>query len=171
MTSTQLQHIATVSTQRIEIFLPNLNLFMPVYDITGKLREAAFIAQVLHESGMLKYTREIASGRAYEGRKDLGNVHPGDGIKFKGRGLIQLTGRFNYEAIGKVFGQDFIKNPDLLSTPSYAVKSACWFWQTRGLNELADHKAFETITKRINGGLNGYAERLHFYNKALEFLQ
>ena len=95
-----------------------------------------FIAQIGHESGQLKYSEEIASGKAYEGRKDLGNTQQGDGVKFKGRGLIQITGRFNYIQLSKDLGEDFIKNPELLSTPKYAVQSACWFWNKNKLNDL-----------------------------------
>ena len=105
-----------------------LNYFMPIYKIDTEKRVAAFIAQIGHESGYLRYSEEIASGKAYEGRRDLGNTQQGDGVKFKGRGLIQITGRFNYEKISKDLKEDFIKNPALLSTPKYAVQSACWFW-------------------------------------------
>ena len=113
-----------------------LNYFMSKYDIDTDKRIAAFIAQIGHESGQLRYVEEIASGAAYEGRKDLGNTQKGDGKRFKGRGLIQITGRFNYEKLSKDLGEDFISNPELLSTPKYAVQSACWFWNKNKLNDL-----------------------------------
>ena len=113
-----------------------LNYFMLEYDIDTDKRIAAFIAQIGHESGQLRYSEEIASGAAYEGRKDLGNTQKGDGKRFKGRGLIQITGRFNYTLISKDLGEDFISNPELLSTPKYAVQSACWFWNKNKLNDL-----------------------------------
>ena len=113
-----------------------LNYYMSKYDIDTDKRIAAFIAQIGHESGQLKYSEEIASGAAYEGRKDLGNTQKGDGKRFKGRGLIQITGRFNYTLISKDLGEDFISNPELLSTPKYAVQSACWFWNKNKLNDL-----------------------------------
>ena len=113
-----------------------LNYFMPKYDIDTDKEIAAFIAQIGHESGQLRYVEEIASGAAYEGRKDLGNTQKGDGKRFKGRGLIQITGRFNYTQLSKDLGEDFIKNPELLSTPKYAVQSACWFWNKNKLNDL-----------------------------------
>ena len=113
-----------------------LNYFMPKYDIDTDKEIAAFIAQIGHESGQLRYVEEIASGAAYEGRKDLGNTQKGDGKRFKGRGLIQITGRFNYTQLSKDLGEDFVKNPELLSTPKYAVQSACWFWNKNKLNDL-----------------------------------
>ncbi len=117
-------------------YLEWLNYFMPIYSINDNDEIAAFIAQVGHESGQLTYSEEIASGKAYEGRKDLGNIQKGDGIRFKGRGLIQITGRFNYEKLSKDLNEDFINNPKLLSTPKYAVASACWFWDLKKLNNL-----------------------------------
>lgn len=113
-----------------------LNYFMLKYDINTDKRIAAFIAQIGHESGQLRYVEELASGSAYEGRKDLGNTQKGDGKRFKGRGLIQITGRYNYALISKDLGEDFISNPELLSTPKYAVQSACWFWNKNKLNDL-----------------------------------
>jgi len=84
----------------------------------------------------LNYNKEIASGAAYEYRKDLGNIYPGDGVKFKGRGLIQITGRSNYTAAAKALGIDCINHPELLEQPEWAVKSACWWWENKGLNEI-----------------------------------
>ena len=117
-------------------YLEWLNYFMSLYKINSDKKIAAFIAQIGHESGQLRYVEELASGKAYEGRKDLGNTQQGDGVKFKGRGLIQITGRFNYIQLSKDLGEDFIKTPELLSTPKYAVQSACWFWNKNKLNDL-----------------------------------
>jgi len=113
------------------------NRFMPEFGIVNAKQKAAFFAQIGHESAHLKYSKEIASGAAYEGRKDLGNIYPGDGVKFKGRGLIQITGRTNYTAAAKALGLDLINRPELLEQPEWAVKSACWWWANKGLNELA----------------------------------
>ncbi len=113
-----------------------LNYYLPIYNIDTPNKVSAFIAQVGHESGQLRYSEEIASGNAYEGRKDLGNTQIGDGKRYKGRGLIQITGRYNYTAISKDLGEDFIKYPELLSTPKFAVASACWFWDKKKLNNL-----------------------------------
>jgi len=147
-------------------FIGGLNDACGRYEINTPERIAAFLAQVAHGSGGFHYVEELASGAAYEGRKDLGNTEPGDGVKFKGRGLIQITGRNNYKKLSDAFKVDFIGNPQWLERPSYAALSAGWFWDDRNLNTLADAGDFEHITQRINGGLNGYDSRLSWWNKA-----
>lgn len=102
----------------------------------------------------------------YEGRKDLGNTEPGDGFKFRGRGLIQTTGRANYAATGEALGIDLLRDPTLLALPENAARSAGWYWQSRGLNALADLGDFRRITLRINGGTNGLADRQALYTAA-----
>ena len=166
ITGAQLQSIMPFAKARIPSFVAPLNGAMHEFHINSPLRQAAFIAQIAHESGELRYVEEIASGIAYEHRKDLGNTQPGDGMKFKGRGLIQITGRNNYHECGKAFGVDLITNPELLETNDPACRSAAWFWASRGLNDLSDRGDFERITKRINGGLNGYQERLVYHARA-----
>lgn len=153
-------------------FLPHLNAAMEEFEINTPKREAAFIAQLAHESGSFRYVREIASGKAYEGRVDLGNTEPGDGVRFKGRGLIQITGRANYQACSvALFGDDrLVASPVLLETPPEACRSAAWFWKSRSLNNLADLGKFLSITKRINGGTNGLADREAYYKRAKEVL-
>jgi putative chitinase len=171
MTAEQLKQIATHATQaNIATYAPILNRYMHKYNICGKLREAAFMATIIHESGSFKYVREIASGSAYEGRRDLGNVHKGDGVRFRGRGLLQITGRANYKQVSDALGVDFIANPELLEQPEYAAESACWWWSNRGLNRLADAGKFKEITRAVNGGYNGLADREKWYKKALEVL-
>ncbi|EOR08300.1 glycoside hydrolase family 19 protein [Acinetobacter tandoii] len=125
----------------------------------NELRFAHFIAQLAHESGNFKYMQEIASGAAYEGRKDLGNVMAGDGVRFKGRGPIQLTGRANYKKYGQALGIDFESHPELVATPSIGLLVACKFWTSNALNELADKDDVLSITKKINGGTNGLNDR------------
>jgi putative chitinase len=135
---------------------------MQANGIDTPLRIAHFLAQVGHESGELRYCEELASGDAYEGRKDLGNIQPGDGRRFKGRGLIQLTGRSNYAAYSKACGIDYTSDAGarlLASDPETAVDVACWFWATHHLNQWADRDDITTLTKRINGGLNGFEDR------------
>ena len=172
MTIEDLKRIAPyASAKNISIYTPLLNKYMAQYGINTQARKAAFLATILHESDSLTYTREIASGAAYEGRKDLGNIEAGDGEKYKGRGLIQLTGRSNYEQISNEFGIDFVKNPHLLEEPEWAVKSACWWWADRGLNEVADRGDFRRITRIVNGGYTGWTDRLNFYNRAKEVLK
>ncbi len=148
-----------------------LNEAMNTYGITDTpIREAAFIAQVAHESGSFRYTQEIASGQAYEGRADLGNTNPGDGVRFKGRGYIQITGRANYAKCGEALSLDLLKHPELLEEVPNACKSAAWFWYVHGLNQLADSGDFVGVTRRINGGTNGYPDRLGFYERAQKVL-
>jgi putative chitinase len=166
ITLDQLKQILPLSGRRASTFCQPLNDAMAEFDINTPARQASFIAQVGHESGQFIYVRELASGAAYEGRKDLGNTQLGDGIRFKGRGLLQITGRANYAKCGTALGVDLIEHPELLEVPALACRSACWFWKTHGLNELADAGDQRAVTKRINGGYNGLAERLAFFEVA-----
>lgn len=175
LTNNHLKYIYPFSTERNRLkYLPYFNEFMPFFDINSKQRMAAFLAQIGHESGQLFYCEEIASGRNYEGRLDLGNTQKGDGMRFKGRGLIQITGRANYQQLtnemrGLPMGVDFVAEPHLLREPEYAVKSACWWWNNRRLNQLADNDTevnFKRITRIINGGYNGYADRYKIWLRA-----
>jgi putative chitinase len=150
------------SRDQADTFAGPLVAAMNANGVNTSLRQAHFLAQLGHESGSLRFTTEIASGAAYEGRIDLGNTQPGDGPRFKGRGLIQITGRTNYTEYGSDRGQDYITglNPNLLATnPNIAADCSGWFWATRHLNELADTDDLLTITKRINGGTNGLEDR------------
>jgi putative chitinase len=143
------------------------------YGIDTPLRQAHLLAQVGHESAELAFTEEIASGAAYEGRADLGNTEPGDGVRFKGRGLIQLTGRANYAEYGREVGLDLLSddNPRLVATdPGLAVDVACWFWRKRNLNKWADRDDVRKITKRINGGYNGLDHRTAILTRAKALL-
>jgi putative chitinase len=166
MTLAELRSVMPLAGTRAAIFLDPLNAAMEEFDISTSPRRAAFLAQIAHESGSLLYVRELASGNAYEGRRDLGNVFPGDGVRYKGRGLIQITGRANYLQCGEALGLPLIDEPELLEQPVHACRSAGWFWRSRGLNDLADAGDFERITRRINGGTNGQQDRLAFYSKA-----
>lgn len=145
---------------RVERFFQPLMDAMAGAEMDTPLRQAHFLAQVAHESGELRYTEEIASGAAYEGRADLGNVQEGDGVRFKGRGLLQVTGRANYAAFAACAGVDVVADPMLLASDAgLAAKSAAWFWRLRGLNLLADADDGVAITRKINGGLYGMASR------------
>lgn len=147
-------------------YLPFIQQAMAEFDITSYLRETAFLAQLAHESGELRYMEEIASGAAYEGRADLGNTQPGDGKRFKGRGPIQLTGRANYKRYGDLLGLDLVNNPTVAATKEVGFRIAGQFWKLNGLNELADQQQFKAITKRINGGYNGLDDRIKYYERA-----
>ena len=174
ITQQQLLQILPNACPVAGVFVPVLNAAMVHYQIIGPKRVAAFIAQIGHESGQLKYIKEIwgptAAQAKYEGRKDLGNTVTGDGSKYRGRGLIQITGRANYMACGEGLGLDLIKQPELLEKPQHACMSAAWFWTTKGLNTLADAGQFDKITRRINGGLNGAADRQALYARAHKVL-
>jgi putative chitinase len=153
-----------------------LNAAMERYEINTPARQAAFLAQVGHESGRLIYVREIWNPAQcpwqarYEGRADLGNVQPGDGARFRGRGLIQITGRANYRACGAALGEDLEAHPELLEQPIFAAMSAAWFWKFHGCNELADQGRFREITRVINGGFNGQTDRVALWKSAKEAL-
>lgn len=156
--------------------LKPLNATMQEFGIsTHALRAAAFVAQVAHESGGFRYLKEIWGPTDAQKRYEppsalatrLGNTQAGDGYRFRGRGLIQITGRGNYADMGGKMGFDFLSNPDLLAEPLNAARSAGFFWDSRKLNVLADAGDFAGITKKINGGLNGQAEREEYYHRAL----
>lgn len=156
------------------VFAGWLDPAMAAYEINTPERQAAFLAQIAHESNCFKYAREIwgptQAQKGYEGRHDLGNNQPGDGFRFRGRGLIQITGRANYQDISDALGTDFVSEPTKLESPQYAALSAAWFWQKHGCNEIADGGDFEALTKRINGGLNGFADRCELYACARQAL-
>ncbi len=130
------------------------------------LRLAHFIAQVAHESGGFRYMEEIASGQAYEGRADLGNTVAGDGKRYKGRGPLQLTGRANYRKFGRTIGVDLESHPEIAAYPSVGLWIACQYWTDRGLNKLADADDVEAVTRKVNGGVNGLADRKAYLAKA-----
>lgn len=181
ITLEQLKQIIPYAGPRAGVFLVPLNEAMAEFGIDTPARQAAFLAQVAHESGSLRYVREIASGLAYNGRKDLGNTRPEairiaaehdstPGPWWKGHGLIQITGYDNHLACGVALGLDLLHQPLLLEQPVHAARSAAWFWATRDLNEQADAGRFRRITLVINGGLNGYEDRLAHYERAKEVL-
>jgi putative chitinase len=171
VTQQQLINIVGVpKTALVQRLIGPINECLQKYQIDSLLRVHHFLAQVLHESGCFQYFEELASGKIYEGRKDLGNVNPGDGVTYKGRGLIQVTGRANYAQISKDLGVDFVANPKLLANDEYGVLSSGWYWNSRQLNQFADKDDIKTITRRINGGFNGLDQRIHWYNLAKQFI-
>ena len=125
----------------------------------SKLRLAHFLAQIAHESGNFRYMEEIASGALYEGRRDLGNTVRGDGVRYKGRGVLQLTGRANYKRYGEKLGIDLEQNPTLAANPSISMLVATTYWTNSELNQYADKDDIIVITRRINGGQNGIWDR------------
>lgn len=163
ISTTQLQAIFPHAGGRLPTFVQPLNDAISLFSISTPKRMAAFLAQVAHESGELLYMRELASGEAYEGRADLGNTQAGDGVRFKGGGPIQITGRYNFRMAGQAIGVDLENDPELIELPENGCKASAWWWKTHGLNELADDKKFFEITHRINGGYKGGDDRLQYY--------
>ena len=193
-----LENIYNIRAPRALVWQPHLAAAMAQFEINTPLRIAHFIAQIGHESGRLVFVKEIwnpaqiAAQKSYEGAARLGNTEPGDGERFMGRGLVQITGRKNYQTVSDALGVDFIVQPRLLERPDYAALSAAWFWHTGAglnlgrraliallkydmgagvnLNDLADQDDLETITLCINGGLNGYVDRCKLYDRAKTIL-
>jgi len=167
-----------------------MNHWFPEFGIDTKQELCHILAQLAHESDSFNAMEEYASGKAYEGRRGLGNTRPGDGIKFKGRGPLQVTGRQNYTLMGVKAGEPlkFTQKPELLATPEWGIWSACIFWTDRGLLDISNmedtHKIsfkrrngdgiseiimlspVEYISRRVNGGVNGLQERIKFYERA-----
>ena len=163
LTLDQLIKIAPHSPKdNIARLIEPLNDTMARYAINTPLRICHFIAQIAHESDGFYTTEEYADGSAYEWRTDLGNTQRGDGKRYKGRGLMQITGRANYAEISRDLSVNFVANPNLLATPEYATLSAGWFWNKRNLNFYADRDNFERITRIINGGTNGFDDRYRY---------
>ena len=173
ITTPLLIKVAPRSVKVAETVTHWFNEYACKFEVTTPERVAAFIAEAAQESDSFTTTREYASGSAYEGRKDLGNVFKGDGKKFKGRGYIMTTGRTNYMSVSRTIFKDdtLIKNPDLLAAPKYAMLSAFLYWEGNKLNVLADKQFFYTISIRINGMNkktklpNGWEDRVMFYNR------
>ena len=152
---------------------PALDSLLPAAGITTPLRQAHFLAQAAHETGGFKTLEEYGGPsyfKRYDGRKDLGNVQPGDGARFHGRGIFQLTGRTNYAAYGKRLGIDLVASPALAASPAVSVRIATAYWQAKGLNGWADRDDLVEITRRINGGRNGLADRRRYLAAAKQQL-
>ena len=175
ISAVQLIFIApTITVNTANIWIDALNQGMDQGQINTCLRISAFLSQILVESGCFKWVREIwgptDAQKKYEGRIDLGNTQPGDGFKYRGRGLIQITGRKNYTACAAALGIDCVSYPELLEQPQYAVASAVWYWNANNINFIADTDNIEAVTKAVNGGLNGFPQRSQYYNLAKQQL-
>ena len=154
---------AAVSAPRAAEWVGPVTAAMAEFGIDAPIRQAAFIAQCGHESMGFAYTREIwgptAAQLKYEGRADLGNTQKGDGSLYRGRGLIQITGRANYAKAGAALGLDLVRNPQWLESADLAARSAGWFWRANGCSAFADRDDFVGLTRKINGGTNGLSDR------------
>jgi putative chitinase len=179
LTIDQLRRIMpNLAAAKAESLLPYLNAAMAEFGIDTLLRTAAFAAQLAHESGEFRWMEEIwgptSAQKRYEPQTDLskrlGNIEAGDGLRFKGRGPIQLTGRANYSRFGELLGLELIDAPAQAAAPEVAFRIAALFWKSRGLNELAEAGDFREVTRRINGGFNGLEDRLGYYERAKSVL-
>jgi putative chitinase len=176
ITLKQLQQICITKAGKARCgeYLPHLAIHAPAYSIDTPVRLAAFLGQVMHESAEFRYVRELGSNN-YLAKYDTGTLAKrlgntpaadGDGQRFRGRGLIQITGATNYRSCGDALGVDLCSHPELLESAEFAVQSACWFWWDKGLNLWADINDFRTITRKINGGYNGYKDRDAYWRRA-----
>jgi putative chitinase len=178
MTPELLAQAAGIPVARAALWVDPLKSAFQYAAISTVKRQAAFIAQVGHESAGFKFVREVWGSTPaqvrYEGRKDLGNTQEGDGFRYRGRGLLQVTGRANYQRVTErlhgMAGPDFVKYPEALESPKWAALSAADYWADRQLNRYADADDWKGLTKRINGGLNGYADRIKRHERALAAL-
>lgn len=182
LTKEQLKKIMTHVTElNIQKYLDALNNAMEKFEINTPKRQAAFLSQIAVESGELRFDTELPSAAngfdfsKYENKKILGNNQPGDGAKYRGRGLLQLTGRDNYFHFSKKLKEvgidvDLILEPELAKRPDISVIIACQYFIDRKINELADTGDITEVCKKVNGGLNGINARINFYNKAISVL-
>lgn len=154
--------VPSTAASQLRKFVAPINITMAEFGISTPLRQAHFLAQLAHESANFTAVEEFASGIEYEGRADLGNFFPGDGPRFKGRGLIQITGRSNYTACsaGLGLGSQLVERPTRLTEDELAARCGGWFWSANDLNSLADRDNVFEVTRRINGGFNGIDDRI-----------
>ncbi|NLU83756.1 hypothetical protein HCA44_13320 [Rhodococcus sp. HNM0569] len=162
--------VPQVSRDQLAGYVAPLNAALAHAGIDSPLRKAAFISQLVVESDSFRTFEEYASGSAYEGRSDLGNTQPGDGTRYKGRGAIQVTGRHNYEQVSQYTGIDFIANPELMASPENAFSTAAWYWTSRNLNGAADTAGIEKVSRLVNGGTHGLAQRIDSFTRGLAVL-
>ncbi|MEO1209568.1 MAG: glycoside hydrolase family 19 protein [Cyanobacteria bacterium J06638_20] len=163
---------------RIQAMMPGINETCHRFQINTPLRISHFFGQILHESGGFRWLREIwgptDAQRRYEPQsrlaRNLGNVSSGDGRRYMGRGVIQLTGRYNYKQFSDAMGMDFVSNPDLVASPQYAVLVGGWYWDTRKINGAADRDDLLRVTRLVNGGKNGLADRRRYLDRSKRVL-
>ena len=170
------QIVPGLDPEKAEVVVESLGPAMAWAEINTFERVTAFLAQIAHETGGFKWFRELGNDSyfdKYEGREDLGNTEPGDGARYKGRGYIQCTGRYNYTRAGYDLNLDLVNQPEMAESPEVGAYIAAWYWNKHDLNRYADAGdtgAMRAITKRINGGYNGLSDRLAYWERAKEAL-
>ena len=174
MTPQQLALCTGARIDRAREWLPHIEAAMVEFDINTPLRQAAFLAQIGHESGGLHWLVEVwgptLQQRHYEDRDDLGNTLPGDGLRYRGRSPLMITGKYNYGVMGKKLGIDLIANPEKLADPEVGARASAMWWRDHGCNAFADREQFVLLTRRINGGINGLEDRQRLYAAAKDAL-
>lgn len=173
VTKSQLAYIWGCAENLIKDYeVEEMNKGLNLFEINTPVRIQHFLAQISHESGGGRWKQELASGKDYEGRKDLGNTQPGDGPKFKGAGYIQMTGRANYQRFA-----DYIKDPKVMEgvkyvAEKYPMTSAGYWWHSHGMNAFCDKKpTVEQVTRIVNGGVNGLEERKKYFIKCCNVIK
>ncbi len=162
--------VPKMPAEKVAEYIAPLNQAMVGGGIDTPVRQAAFIAQLAVESDSFRTFEEYASGRAYEGRSDLGNTQAGDGERYKGRGAIQVTGRHNYESVSRYTGVDFVAHPELVAAPENAFSTAVWYWTSRNLNQAIDTAGIVRVSELVNGGHHALAERMAGFQRGLDVL-
>lgn len=173
-TATIVLNLASKSKKRFDIgqLVAYFDEYAEEYGVNTDLRKAHFWAQAAHETGGFQWKEELGNAIyfiQYDGR--LGNTRPGDGYKYRGRGIFQLTGKYNYIKMGNALDLDLVNNPDLASEEETAVRIALQYWEDRNINRFADKDDIDGVTKAINGGFNGIASRIKYLKKAKEALK
>jgi putative chitinase len=171
ITIDQLKKIAKNQKEEVLLkFIDPLNKMFVQFALNTNLRVCFYLANVLHECAEFKFLKEISNGIQYNNRKDLMNG-PSDGPRFLGRGVLQSTGRINYQKLSDYFKVDFIKNPELLEQPQYGVLSSGFYWMNTKLNVYCDQNNFLQVCYRINGGFNGLKDRLKYLKLSFKALE
>lgn len=174
LTGELLKKISPAADGRVDRLAEGMNRHLPVYGMTDLGEVQMFLAQAAHESAgfstMYEYWGPTPAQRRYEGRKDLGNVQAGDGFRYRGRGIFQLTGRANYRIYGAALGLPLEINPEIAADPFHAVRIACEYWKRHKIGAVARRGDFVAVTRLINGGTNGIEDRRRLFDRCRKFV-
>jgi predicted chitinase len=167
------QIVPNLTREKAATLVAPINKAMMEGEINTPLRQAAFIAQIAHETGEFRWFCELGNDayfKRYDSRKDLGNTEAGDGLRYRGRGFIQISGRATYASAAQDLKIDLVNNPQEAESPEIGARIAAWFWKSHDLNSYADKDDFNNITRRINGSLAGFEDRRAYYERAKKVL-